>query len=79
MLVLYLGKCSPSDFCLSHLERGHKVTLALNDLSKSIQFDFRALKSLSDRFKWVSEINILEIKYEHLISALDLIYSPPLD
>ena len=26
----------PSDFCLSHLERGHKVTLGLNDLSKSI-------------------------------------------
>ena len=36
VLVLYLGKCSPSDFCLSHLEKGHKVTLVLNDLCKSI-------------------------------------------
>ena len=35
VLVLYLGKCSPSDFCLSHLEREHKVTLALNDLSEA--------------------------------------------
>ena len=70
---MYLGNCSPSDFFLSHLERGHKVTLALIDLSKRIYFDFRELKSLFDKFKWVSEINILEIKYEHLISALDLI------
>ena len=36
MLVLYVGKCSSSDFYLIHLERGHKVTVALNDLSRSI-------------------------------------------
>ena len=45
----------------SHLVKGNKVNDVLNDLS-DILFDFRALKSVFDKFKWVSEINIFILK-----------------
>ena len=37
---LYLGKCSPSNCCLSHLKGENNMTLAINDLRWVFNFHF---------------------------------------